>query len=95
MLVFYCCHSATVLTTHSVCAQVLYVVEDPARPAPPALKAQNDAELAFMEQYFNRTGVQWRHYYGPQGPRPPPVLHMWPAAQVGAVHRVVSPEGYW
>ena len=40
-----------------------------------------------MEQYFNKTGLLWRHYYGPAGPRPPPVLHMWPATEVRAAYQ--------
>lgn len=48
-----------------------------------------------MADYFNRTGMLWRHYYGPDGPRPPPKLFMWPAAQVGEVHTVLSKHGHW
>ena len=41
-------------------------------------------------------GLQWRHYYSPQGiPRPPPILHQWPAVEIGQVHQVISKEGYW
>jgi hypothetical protein len=48
-----------------------------------------------MDEYVNRTGVPWRHYYGPEGPRSPPVLFMWPAELVGNVHRMRSAQGYW
>jgi hypothetical protein len=48
-----------------------------------------------MADYLNRTGTQWRMYYGNGGPRTPPQLYMWPAAKVGDVHRVVTHEGYW
>lgn len=55
-----------------------------------SLKAHN-----FMQDYQEKNGLEWRHYYGPNGPRPPPVLHMWPADYVGQVHSVVSQQGYW
>jgi hypothetical protein len=48
-----------------------------------------------MQEYYNRTGNQWRHYFGPDGPRPPPILHMWPAKEVGQIHKVISDEGHW
>ena len=40
-------------------------------------------------------GIAWRHFFGPNGPRPPPVLHMWPTKEVGAVHQVDSLNGFW
>lgn len=48
-----------------------------------------------MADYYNRTGRLWKHYYGPEGPRPPPKLFMWPAKQVGEVHRVISNHSFW
>jgi hypothetical protein len=75
--------------------KVRYVIEDPQHPAPAALRLQNDKEEAFMAEYLQRTGLQWRHYYGPAGPRPAPVLHMWPADRVGDVHTVTSNNGQW
>ena len=48
-----------------------------------------------MEEYKNRTGLIWRHYYGPDGPRGPPKLFMWPAKEVGQVHHVTSFESQW
>ncbi len=48
-----------------------------------------------MDEYYKRTGILWRHYYGPDGPRPPPSLFMWPASQVGEVHGVTSSYGFW
>ena len=75
--------------------QVTYVITDPAHPADPTYLQQNAREEAFTAAYLNRTGVHWRHYYGPSGPRPPPVLFMWPADKVGQVHQVTSPEGLW
>ena len=38
---------------------------------------------------------RWRHYFGPDGPRPPPVLNMWPADEIGQVHEINSTNGYW
>ena len=52
-------------------------------------------EKAFMEAYFSFTGLQWRHYFGPEGPRNPPALHMWPAEFIGQVHYVASSVGFW
>ena len=52
--------------------QALYIVEDPENPPPDDLKKRSEAEVTFMEEYFNRTGILWRHYYGPNGPRPLP-----------------------
>jgi hypothetical protein len=75
--------------------QVLYVITDPDKPAPTELLERTTKEINFMAEYLNRTGIQWRHYYGPNGPRPPPSLHMWPASHVGQVHSVTSKEGYW
>ena len=73
----------------------LYVLHDEKNPAPRAVVEMSAREEAFMEEYFRRTGILWRHFFGPDGPRAPPVLHMWPARRVGAVHRVVSREGFW
>jgi len=75
--------------------QVLYVVYDKKRPPPAEMLAATRKEEQFMAEYYNRTGIHWRHYFGPDGPRPPPELYMWPAKQVGTVHTVQSPEGYW
>ena len=52
-------------------------------------------EEAFQKEYLERTGIQWRHDFGPSGPRDPPSLFMWPADEVGQVHKTVSNEGYW
>ena len=52
-------------------------------------------EEAFLNEYANKTGIAWRHYYGPEGPRPPPILFMWPTKEVGDVHSLVSSNGYW
>jgi hypothetical protein len=73
----------------------LYLIEDPNNPAPSALREAAYKEYNFMAEYRNRTGIQWRHYYGPSGPRPPPSHFMWPADHIGQVHSVLSQEGHW
>ena len=75
--------------------QVLYIISDPKFPAPKHLLDHTKKEQEFMAEYLERTGIQWRHYFGPNGPRPPPSLFMWPASQIGQVHSVTSTEGYW
>lgn len=75
--------------------KVLYLVRDEDDPPPPRLQEATDRELEFMEEYKERTGIHWRHFYGPNGPRPPPELYMWPAKDVGQVHRVTTEAGYW
>jgi prolyl 4-hydroxylase len=73
----------------------LYPIYDSEFPGNSDLIARVKAEESFAEEYFNRTGVRWRHYYGSNGPRPPPVLAMWPADAVGIVHSVISNHGFW
>ena len=75
--------------------KTLYLIEDPLYPAPQHVLEFSRQEEAFHEEYYKQTGIHWRHYYGPDGPRPPPTLYMWPAEKIGQVHKVVSPEGYW
>ncbi len=53
------------------------------------------AEEAYQKQYLSEKGIQWRHFYGPDGPRPPPKLHMWPADRVGQIHKITSTHGFW
>jgi prolyl 4-hydroxylase len=74
---------------------VFYVVESEEFPPPDYLRVRTQEELEFNRAYLNRTGLQWRHYYGPNGPRPPPSLFMWPAKQIGEVHSVESSSGKW
>jgi len=74
---------------------VTYFVTDPKSVPPRHLQDHVDQEKAFTKSYRERTGLHWRHYYGPDGPRPPPKLHMWDAQAVGQVHRVMSTEGHW
>eukprot|EP01038_Epipyxis_sp_PR26KG_P009004 gene9004-12146_t len=75
--------------------QALYIIEDPKRPPPHDLKKRTQEEVEFMDAYFNRTGILWRHFYGLNGPRPKPTHFMWPANQVGEVHAVQSNNGFW
>jgi len=75
--------------------QVFYIVEDARFPPPRDLRERTDRELAFQAEYFNRTGIHWRHYFGPGGPRASPTLFMWPADEIGEVHTLVSNEGKW
>ena len=60
----------------------LYIIIDENKPPPAKDLSLWKQEEAFMEEYYNRTGLLWRHYYGPDGPRGPPSLYMWPANKV-------------
>ena len=75
--------------------KVLYLIEDPEYPISDDVLLQSREEGIFIEKYRNETGLAWRHYFGPNGPRPPPKLFMWPADAVGDVHSVKSSSGYW
>jgi len=75
--------------------RVLYPIYDPEFPADEDTLEHNRREEEFGDEYLRRTGRAWRHYYGPDGPRPPPILFMWPADNVGDVHRVTSNQTYW
>jgi hypothetical protein len=57
--------------------------------------AQYDKEMKFNDDYFKRNGILWWHYYGHEGPRPPPVLYHHTAPEVGYRHNVHSSEGKW
>ena len=75
--------------------KVFYTIEDPEVPGDKTVVEQTMQEEAFLREYSNKTGIAWRHYYGPDGPRPPPVLFMWPTKEVGDVHKLTSHNGYW
>lgn len=75
--------------------QTVYPIFDESHPGDAQAIALVKEEEQFSEEYFRKTGIKWRHYYGPTGPRPPPVLPMWPAVEVGNIHGVTSPNGYW
>ncbi|KAJ1401309.1 hypothetical protein B484DRAFT_405765 [Ochromonadaceae sp. CCMP2298] len=74
---------------------VLYVVRDALSPPPQHLIDHEKREEAFSAEYLARTGRQWRHYFGPDGPRNPPSLFMWPAPEMGHRFTAVSTQGYW
>ena len=80
----------------------LYIVEGPPedrekirQALPPGVAKLADKEKKFNEQYKKNTGIDWKHYYGPNGPRAPPVLYMHAADYIGQTHTVTSSEGYW
>eukprot|EP00596_Hydrurales_sp_CCMP1899_P002164 CAMPEP_0119036466 /NCGR_PEP_ID=MMETSP1177-20130426/4191_1 /TAXON_ID=2985 /ORGANISM="Ochromonas sp, Strain CCMP1899" /LENGTH=495 /DNA_ID=CAMNT_0006996387 /DNA_START=200 /DNA_END=1687 /DNA_ORIENTATION=- len=83
--------------------QSTYVIETVDEPPPQEYQEFRSKEIDFHEEYLNRTGILWRHYYGTEGvgvngtagPRPPPILHMWSAEEIGEVHHVTSDEGFW
>jgi hypothetical protein len=74
-------------------------------PKYPVSKEQQyllEKEYEFMEEYKNRTGIHWRHFFGyadgPKSepiPRPPPVLNMYKADHLGQTFNVTSTEGHW
>lgn len=85
-----------VLARHHITnKQVLYLIEDPDYQTPQEYLDLTNREAQFMAEYYNRTGLHWRHYYGPEGPRGPPVLPMWPGDYVGQKHHVHSNHGFW
>lgn len=58
--------------------------------------AQTLKEEAYDRAYMaENDGLRWRHFFGENGPRPPPTLNMWPADTIGAIHEVNSSNGYW
>lgn len=75
--------------------QVYYHIFDEEAPGDADEIALTRAEVDFSEQYHRNTGRKWRQYFGRNGARPPPVLHMWPADTVGQQHGVFTTHGYW
>jgi hypothetical protein len=75
--------------------EVLYLVRDAEFPAEGDILARTEKELKYCAEYLKKTGIHWRHYFGPTGPRPPPSLYMWPADKIGQVHSVISSEGIY
>jgi hypothetical protein len=49
----------------------------------------------FIQDYYERTGMIWRTHFDENGPRPPPLLFMWEANEVGQTHGVTSHNGHW
>lgn len=76
--------------------QAIYLINDSEFPASQEILDGTNKELEFIQEYLERTGIQWRHYYSfENGPRPPPSQWMWPATERGQVHQVMSSQGYW
>lgn len=76
--------------------RVLYVIRDDKDHEVSAdLIRRTELEEQFGKEYLEHNGIHWRHHYGENGPRPPPVLYMWPAASLGQIHKVDSSNGYW
>lgn len=80
-------------------SQVLYLIrantkEDEAK-VPASLLAETELQETFMREYEERTGLQWRHYFGNGLPRPSPLLNMWPASYIGRTRTVHTEHGYW
>jgi hypothetical protein len=81
--------------------RVIYAVSNPKYPVPQDQKYLLEQEYKFMEEYKNRTGIHWRHFFGYEGsnkepgPRGPPTLHMWKAHHLGEKFEVTSTHGYW
>jgi prolyl 4-hydroxylase len=84
--------------------QSFYLVEDPAfipvaGSEEERVIGETFKEIAYMKDYEQRTG---QLYYASCRdadrsflPRAPPVHHMWPADEIGQVHSVQTPEGFW
>jgi len=76
--------------------QPLYIVRDDKNHQPSQQsKEETEKRLQYMNEYLERTGIHWRHNFDMNGPRPPPVLHMWNAKEIGQTHEVRSANGYW
>lgn len=71
------------------------MIYDEVYPASQELIDLTRKEEKFMDEYYKRTGLHYRHYFGPNGPRPPPAEWFWPASSIGAVHTVSTTAGYW
>lgn len=78
--------------------KILNVIRDeefPLSSTHPVME-QTIREEEYDKEYMSKNnGLRWRHYFGPDGPRPPPVLNMWPADEIGQVHEINSTNGYW
>ena len=75
--------------------QSLYIIYDPQNPAEQSFLDISNREIDFNDEYYKRNGMMWRHFYGTNGPRPPPSLYQKKKKKIGQVHRVTSTEGYW
>lgn len=68
--------------------------DDLRRQLPQGMFDVTARELKFLEEYKNRTGIDWLHYYGPNGPRSPPILYMHPADYIGQEIFTTTREGF-
>jgi hypothetical protein len=79
--------------------QILYLIRSTTAEDEALVPADiiRDTELQdkFMKEYYERTGIHWRHYFGNGKPRDPPVLYMWAADRIGQSHSIESEQGYW
>ena len=75
--------------------QGIFYITEKEHPPHHLLLEMSQKEIEHNAKYKARVGFPWRHHFGPEGPRPPPVLYMWPAKQIGDVHQVLSTQGYW
>eukprot|EP01084_Bolivina_argentea_P026279 48846_1 len=80
--------------------QALYVVPPDENEEYDKTYWQNlQQEMAWSEQYEQKTGYPYHSYYdslpGGKGPRPLPTLKFWPAEFIGQKHHVISNETYW
>lgn len=78
--------------------KILNVIRDEEQPldANHPVMTHTIKEEEYDKEYMAKNdGLRWRHYFGPNGPRPPPTLNMWPADHIGNIHEVNSSNGYW
>lgn len=88
-------YSLSFLILLHVYGQAVTNIIDPKFPLDNATAKMVRAEKTFMNKYYKEKRFHWRNYFGPEGPRPPPFLSMWPAERVGDVHQVTTSQNYW
>lgn len=88
--------SHRVATIQITSDRVLYVIrDDKDHMVSSDLILKTEKEEQFMKEYLEKNGIHWRHHYGENGPRPPPILYMWPTTTLGQTHQVETSSGYW
>jgi len=84
------------LARHTMAADKVFIlIEDKDHPPSAEMLKHIEKESKYMAKYLEVNGIPWRHYFGPNGPRSPPSLYMWPAEYVGDKHKIQSRQGYW
>ena len=74
----------------------LLVIHDVNQPPDTSLALATKKELAYLAMYHRMHNKPYLSYYDPtEGARPKPKFFMWPATEVGEVHKIHSPHGYW